>query len=746
MRASGGQWWLSVRVRLVAFALLCAVPLLVLTALRIVQDRRHVEQHAADSAEAVADRLAMEVGLVLGAAESVAHAIGGLELTSGTRSTSCSVALERATAASGPLLLNFTLSSPAGHVLCSAQVASAPVYVGDRSYFQQAVALRRPVLSGLTLGRVVGRQVLLLAVPILAADGQVTSVATAVINPDPLTRGLSRLGAATVVALLDRHGVLASRFPSSPAVPVGSAWFGHPLVQFARAGGGAGAQMAGLDGVPRLYASRPIQYRGEPVLWAVAGVDAAALEELSRVGRLRELGLVLLVAAAVVALAVMAMRPLVLARVRNLLGVAAQVAQGNHASRVPVGVRDELTPVESAFNGMLDALAADRAVLEASESRYRMLFEHSLDGVLQMDSDGLIVAANPAACRILGRTEAQLKGVHRSRLTDPDDPRVDELLRQRQEAGQARGELTLLRGDGSRIEVEVAARAYRDGQGRWQACIVIHDVTEQKAMQQRVLRLNRELEGRVAQRTEQLQVANRELEAFAYSVSHDLRAPVAVIRSFAEVLDEKEAVQGDKNRHYLRRIRAAGLHMNELIDGLLALAQISRSQLEWTVVDLSALAREAAQEQVELQPRPVQVDVAPGLHAMGDARLLRVVLHNLMSNAIKFSSRKAQPRVSFEVAVSASGEQAFCVRDNGEGFDPAQAHRLFVAFQRLHRTDEYPGVGIGLATVQRIVQRHGGRIWAEARPGAGAAFYFVLGARDGAGAAARAQAGINPAR
>jgi light-regulated signal transduction histidine kinase (bacteriophytochrome) len=171
--------------------------------------------------------------------------------------------------------------------------------------------------------------------------------------------------------------------------------------------------------------------------------------------------------------------------------------------------------------------------------------------------------------------------------------------------------------------------------------------------------------------------------------------------------------------------------MNELIDGLLALANISRSQLDWEVVDLSELAREIAQDLAEAAPAGrVQVEVQPGLQALGDARLLRVVLHNLIGNAVKFSSRDPAPRVEVGVTTGAAGEPVFHVRDNGEGFDPTQAHRLFVAFQRLHTTAEFPGLGIGLATVQRIVQRHGGRIWAEAQPGRGATFRFVLGARD----------------
>lgn len=228
-------------------------------------------------------------------------------------------------------------------------------------------------------------------------------------------------------------------------------------------------------------------------------------------------------------------------------------------------------------------------------------------------------------------------------------------------------------------------------------------------------------------------------------MSHDLRAPAGVVVSFAGVLEENQAVQGEKNQHYLRRIRAAGQHMNELIDGLLALSHVTRSQLEWAMVDLSQLARDVVQDLREAEPqRQVAVQVEPDLHAMGDARLLRVVLSNLLANAWKFTRKQPEPRIVLEAQADPETEQpVFCVRDNGDGFDPEHAHRLFIAFHRLHGPSEFPGLGIGLATVQRIIQRHGGRIWAEASPGQGARFYFTLGPQEasrplGGFAAARA--------
>jgi PAS domain S-box-containing protein len=730
--ASGAYKWTSFRVRLVAFALVCAVPVLMLISLQMRGDARQLSQRAADNAQVVVDRMEVRLGLVLGAAESVLHAIGALTMTGAQAHEACALALARAMAAAGPHVQNFGLVDATGAAVCGARGADRHMSIGHRADFQAVVRTRRPYLTGVIFGPLVGRHVLALAVPVLSADGRLLAVAIASIDALTLTQDLAPvLEHGMSFSLLDREGRLVSAAPVSPRLSPGAGFADSPLFRHAVAHGASRAQLEGLDGTLRHYAVRPLVYRGEPVLWLAAGVDTEVVNAAGRAARWRDLAVVLLLAGAVVALAMMATPPLVLARMRKVLGVARQVAAGGLDQRVKVTVEDELTPVETAMNQMLDAIEADRRVLATSESRYRMLFEHSLDGVLQLTPDGLVETANPAACEILGRTPEQLQGLAREQLLDPDDPAVERLLRECDERGHARAELSLPRGDGRRVDVEAATSTFTDGAGLRHRCVVLHDVTERNAAQEGIRRLNRELEARVARRTQQLQAANRELEAFTYSVSHDLRAPVAVVRSFAEVLEESGAVQGDKNRHFLRRIRAAGQRMNELIDGLLALANISRSQLDWEVVDLSELAREIAQDLAEAAPAGrVQVEVQPGLQALGDARLLRVVLHNLIGNAVKFSSRDPAPRVEVGVTTGAAGEPVFHVRDNGEGFDPTQAHRLFVAFQRLHTTAEFPGLGIGLATVQRIVQRHGGRIWAEAQPGRGATFRFVLGARD----------------
>ena len=238
---------------------------------------------------------------------------------------------------------------------------------------------------------------------------------------------------------------------------------------------------------------------------------------------------------------------------------------------------------------------------------------------------------------------------------------------------------------------------------------------------------NAELENRVLERTRQLEAANRELEAFAYAVSHDLRAPLRSMSGFSQILQESAPPGLDeKSRHYLQRIHDASMRMSGLIEDLLNLSRIGRSELTARPISLSQVAAEAAAAVRERHPkRDVQLEVAPGLEVNADPRLLRIALENLLSNAWKYTARASQARVSVGMQAGEHGPVYF-VRDNGVGFDIKYADKLFVPFQRLHPETEFPGSGIGLVTVQRIIARHGGRVWADAKPDEGATFYFTL--------------------
>lgn len=257
--------------------------------------------------------------------------------------------------------------------------------------------------------------------------------------------------------------------------------------------------------------------------------------------------------------------------------------------------------------------------------------------------------------------------------------------------------------------------------------LAIEDVTDAKRAEDALKGLNEELESRVRQRTAQLEAANKEMEAFCYSVSHDLRAPLRAIDGFAqELLNGYGETLDGTARHYLARMRANSQRMAELIDDLLLLSRLSRAEMTVRPVDLTALAEEVAAELRQGEPdRELVFSAQQGMTASGDARLLRVVFENILRNAWKFTSKK--PQAIVEIGRTESDRRAaFFVRDDGAGFDMRYVGNLFGAFQRLHHEKDFPGTGIGLAIVQRIVHRHGGRVWAEGEVGRGATFYFTL--------------------
>ncbi len=256
-------------------------------------------------------------------------------------------------------------------------------------------------------------------------------------------------------------------------------------------------------------------------------------------------------------------------------------------------------------------------------------------------------------------------------------------------------------------------------------------VIERIRIEEELERLNAELERRVADRTARLEAANRELEAFSYSVSHDLRAPLRGIDGFSQMLQEEYADRlNERGSDYVRRVRAASQRMGELIDALLTLSHVSRASVERETLDLSEMAREIAVEFVAEEPdRKVEFSITDGITASADENMLRIVLDNLLSNAWKFTGEHPTARIEFG-ADEKERETIYFVRDDGAGFDMKYADNLFYVFQRLHGQDEFTGIGIGLATVKRIIDMHGGRIWAEGEVEKGATFYFTLESRN----------------
>jgi signal transduction histidine kinase len=291
-------------------------------------------------------------------------------------------------------------------------------------------------------------------------------------------------------------------------------------------------------------------------------------------------------------------------------------------------------------------------------------------------------------------------------------------------------ELTGRRRDGTAFPVEISLSAIDTRQGAM-AIAFVSDVTERRSAEREIRELNQRLEQRVRERTAQLEAANGELESFAYSVSHDLRAPLRGINGWTTALLEDYGTQFDERAHkYLGRVRTETQRMGTLIDDLLHLSRVTRAEMQQAPVDLTAIAERVARNLREANPgRTIDFVIEPGLGALGDGRLLEIALTNLMENAVKFTGTRAEARIEFGRAEK-DGHAGFFLRDNGVGFDMRHAGLLFGPFQRLHKASEFPGTGVGLATVKRVVHRHGGRVWAESEPDRGATFGFTLGEKQ----------------
>jgi len=379
----------------------------------------------------------------------------------------------------------------------------------------------------------------------------------------------------------------------------------------------------------------------------------------------------------------------------------------------------------------IDKQRQTEAEKQRSEQRFRLIVETAQEGVWTIDTEFRTTYVNRYMATLLGYSVDEMVGTHL--FSFMGEEAQQEALRDLDREGQAPpGEIKdfpLLRKDGSTVWTSIATAPLFDEQGRYTGSLaMVTDITQRRAAEAQVRQLNEELERRIAERTAQLEFSNRELEAFAYTVAHDLRSPLRSIASFSDALVEDCGSQIDEvGQDYLRRIVGGARRMAELIDGILALSRVNSTALATRPCDLSAMARVALEQLQTLQPeRSVRVSLQEGLVEQGDPQLLRAVFENLLGNAWKFTRNCPVAEIEFSATRDAQGVRTYVVRDNGAGFDMAYRDKLFGVFQRLHTQQEFEGNGVGLAAVQRIIRRHGGRIWAEGQPGHGATFFFTL--------------------
>jgi PAS domain S-box-containing protein len=413
--------------------------------------------------------------------------------------------------------------------------------------------------------------------------------------------------------------------------------------------------------------------------------------------------------ALVVAIWLVVSRNLILA-VDQLTKGFARFGAGRFVEPIPVTGHDELSELARQANAMASKIERTVAERQKAEERFRALLEAAPDAIVIAGAQGRIALVNAQAEKLFGFRRDELIGQDSDILLPDRLGKVGHLARRREEANAAESsfELAGRHKDGTEFPIEVSQSPLETDDGVLVSS-AIRDVTKRKNIETA------------------LQTSNRELEAFSYSVAHDLRSPLRGINGFSlSLIEDYEHKLDDQARDYLRRIGAASDRMGLLIDALLSLSRVSRVELQRELVCMSELA-ESVMKQIRVgQPeRVVRFDCQSGVMARGDVALLRAIFDNLLGNAWKFTGATTDPLIAFGTTPH-DGATAYYVKDNGAGFDMAYAGKLFAPFQRLHHVRDFAGTGIGLATVQRIVRRHGGDIWADAAVGAGATFYFTL--------------------
>ena len=407
------------------------------------------------------------------------------------------------------------------------------------------------------------------------------------------------------------------------------------------------------------------------------------------------------------------------------------------------GSADEIGLLARAFNKMIDTLDRQQQALQEQTGKIedeRALLQTLIDAIPDMifykDRNSVYQGCNEAfATSFLGRTKDEVIG-RCDHDFEPTAQAAGFFHRNDQEAmsrgDSLRQDFWVTLNDGRLILAETLKAPFRDAVGKVKGVIGIsHDITDRRRMEDELRSLNAELEQNVANRTADLKRLNRELESFCYSISHELRAPIARLMGFSRLLTEAAAsspeLRTDELPFLAERIGVASLRLREVIDSLLLLNRLSRVEIRCERINLSELAESIVGELLEkADGRAVQVRITPDIVVHRDKSMLEICLRNLLDNALKFSSKKAEAEVEFGRVVLA-GESVFFVKDNGAGFDLCFAEKLFEPFSRLHSEDEFEGSGMGLPAAQMIVERHGGRIWAEAQEGRGAIFYFTLG-------------------
>jgi len=625
-----------------------------------------------------------------------------------------------------PYYLNYGLLETNGSVFASAVAYSSAINLSEQRFFQEVMRTRRFSIGEYQLEPETGRSCLYFGYPILNADGQVLRVLFAALDLEMLNRSAARvmLPPEAELTVFDRQGHILAANPK-PA----------KLGQLSGLEKMIGTKPettvdTGADGTHHLFAVVPVGTDKQPAIFASVGIP----RKIAYAAANRVLGRNLFLLILVVVLAFWAARiyarHFIIRPVDAMVRTANSITHGDLSARIGMsGGSGQLGQLATAFDEMAETLQHRRDELQQAEAKFRVLVEQSLVGIYVIQNDRLVYV-NPKMSEIMGYTVQEMTS---RPLLDFIAPESRDLVRanvQKRIEGKVASlhyQLGMQKRDGTVVLAE-AHGARTEYAGQPAVIGTLLDITDRVKAEEEIRRLNTDLEQRVIERTAQLEAANRELEAFSYSVSHDLRAPLRHITGYAEILreDAKGSLTGEC-LGYLDVLTSSTKQMAQLIDDLLAFSRMSRTEMRRQRVNFEDLVRDTRSKlEAETAGRNV-VWKQGNLPVMeGDAAMFRQVWVNLISNAVKYTRPRDPAEIEIGCTENAKNEAVFFVRDNGVGFDMKHAQKLFGVFQRMHRATDFEGTGIGLAIVQRIVLRHGGRVWVEAKPNEGATFYFSL--------------------
>jgi signal transduction histidine kinase len=772
----------NLRVRLILLVVLAALPATGLILYNALEQRRLARMGAQEDAVRLAGLVSTEAQQATAMTHQLLEALAQFPAILNRDAASCTSLLSNLKE-TRPFCRALAVADPNGEVFCSSERDHKPVNIGDREYFKRALKTHDLAISDFLVGRLSTMPSIAFAHPAFDSNGTVQAVVVASLDLSWLIKGAStaRLPVGSVVNIIDSRGQVLARWPDAER------WVGRTLPeteiakQVLEKKEGV-AEGFGMEGIPRLYGFQPILPDKK------AGYVYVGIPQDVAYGPANRILLVNLIGLAVVIVLGMMMsfffaHVFILSGVTALVDATKKLASGDLSART-VGTiprKGEIGQLAMAFDDMAESLQQrEEEGKQAAENIRRNAVRSQFLADISEEFISVTSDHEPVFHRVTQRVANwfgdtcfvylfQLDGGVSSGLlchSEPEGPSLDHppfsspdldalsLLSQVAQTGNSSlitaadkgkdSEVLLdcfhcrsllivpMRADAHVIGALTVIRHRTDAPHTTEDESLLQYIADRAAnsvakarLVQTIQKLNADLEERIKERTAQLTAANKELEAFAYSVSHDLRSPLRAIDGFGRILSEKYAeVLDTRGQDYLHRTRSAAQRMGQLIDDLLSLSRLTRTEMQWNMVDLSTLASEIKAELVQSQAgRAVDWLIMDDLVVRGDERLLRAALENLLGNAWKFTGREVNPRVEFK-ALKQDGETVFFVRDNGAGFDMQYADQLFGPFQRLHSMSEFPGTGIGLAIVQRVIVRHGGSVWAEGAVGQGATFYF----------------------